>query len=96
MLKTDTNKSWIVFHTRCGSFVSKKKMTHEEALAIWNSAHITEDFFDAFGLSYNENFIFGIASNDKWTLKEAEKYANEHDRKLYEELSRHIQENERK
>ena len=84
-------KSWVVFYTRCGSFVSNRKMTRDEALNIWNSAHISQDFFDVFGLLYQENFITGVASSETWTRKDAEEHAKDHDRKLLDELLHYVE-----
>ena len=93
MAKTE-KKRWIVFHTRCGSFVSNRKMTIDDAQTIWLCSSTEKKYGDVFGLDYYENFITGFASSDQWTLKDAQKYAKDEDRKLIDELMTHIENEE--
>ena len=78
-------KSWIVFHTRCGNFVSKKKMTYQEAEEIWRTSTIFNSY-EAFSLVHGENFIIGITTSEDWTYINAEEYAKHEEIERYERL----------
>lgn len=68
-------KYWFVFQTRCGAYVSTRKMTKDEAEAIFRRPTITNDYSEEFGLWQSENFVYGYVYGERWTLKDAEDFA---------------------
>lgn len=85
-------KTWWVFDTPHGRFVSLKKMTQKEANVLYTNSFYHLDYSDSFGLEIWGRDITSTVTSASWTRKAAEEYARNKDRDHLQDLMIHLEE----
>lgn len=81
-------KAWVVYGTRLGYMVSRKKMTRTDAMLLAAGSSIKFDYQKELGFWHAERFISSVSWNPKWTEKEAQRYCDKENEELRKDIER--------
>lgn len=85
-MKDNEPKAWVVYGTRLGYVVSRKKMTRTDAMLLEAGSSIKFDYIKELGFWHAERFISSVSWNPEWTEKEAQRYCDKENVELRKEI----------
>lgn len=81
-------KAWVVYSTRLGYMVSRKKMTRTDAMLLEAGSSIKFDYREELGFWYAEHFISSVTWNPEWTQNEAQRYCDKENEELRKDIEK--------